>query len=84
MSVLSSCGLYFFNKKSVRVGALAGVSALAFSSSAWAVTDYTTLTGAIDLGTAGTAVMAVFALLAALYGIMLGGKIILGVIRGRG
>lgn len=45
--------------------------------------DYTSLTSAVDFTTTITAILAVMALLAGLYLVIKGGKVILGVLRGR-
>ena len=67
-------------KKQVAVVA-AAAGALAVSTSSHASWDYSTLTSSIDFSSIATGVLAVAALLAAVYAGMKGAKVVLGFLR---
>ena len=67
-------------KKQVAVVAAAG-TALAVSAQSHASWDYTTLTSSVDFSTIATGVLAVSAMLAAVYAGIKGARVVLGFLR---
>jgi hypothetical protein len=69
--------------KKIAVFASAALPVLAFAQAApSAGPDLSTLTGAVDLSTVGTAILAIAGTLALVYVAMRGAKLVLGMIRG--
>lgn len=67
--------------KKIAVSLLAALPVLSFAAAS-AGPDLSTLTGAVDLSTVGTAILAIAGTLALVYVAMRGAKLVLGMIRG--
>lgn len=82
-SDLSAKAADFCRGRKAEVVTVAGGGLVAANEAVFAAApDYTTLTSGIDFASAGTAVLAVFAALAGVYVVALGGKIVLRNLKG--
>ncbi|MDN2672864.1 hypothetical protein OX459_15785 [Janthinobacterium sp. SUN026] len=70
-------------KRSVVVASLVVAGMTSAVAAVAAPTDYTALTGAVDMSSVITAILAIAATLAGLFVAMRGAKTVLGMIRGR-